>query len=55
MSTAGASGMPRPMASIEPAAVFHNEFVRILPFRNGNGRMLRALMTLMMRRDGFDN
>jgi fido (protein-threonine AMPylation protein) len=39
---------------IERAAVFHHEFVRIHPFRDGNGRTARALMTLMLRREGFE-
>ena len=39
---------------IERAAVFHHEFTRIHPFRDGNGRTARALMTLMMRREGFE-
>jgi fido (protein-threonine AMPylation protein) len=39
---------------IERAAVFHHEFVRIHPFRDGNGHTARALMTLLLRRDGFE-
>jgi Fic family protein len=39
---------------IERAAVFHHEFARIHPFRDGNGRTARALMTLMLRREGFE-
>ena len=38
---------------IERAAVFHHEFTRIHPFRDGNGRTLRALMTLILARAGF--
>jgi fido (protein-threonine AMPylation protein) len=38
---------------IERAAVFHHEFTRIHPFRDGNGRTARAFMTLMLRRAGF--
>jgi fido (protein-threonine AMPylation protein) len=39
---------------IEQAAIFHHEFTRIHPFRDGNGRTARALMTLILRRAGFD-
>jgi fido (protein-threonine AMPylation protein) len=39
---------------IERAAVFHHEFTRIHPFRDGNGRTARALMTLILRREGFE-
>lgn len=38
---------------IEKAAIFHHEFTRIHPFRDGNGRTARALMTLILRRAGF--
>jgi fido (protein-threonine AMPylation protein) len=38
---------------VERAAVFHHEFTRIHPFRDGNGRTARALMTLILRREGF--
>ena len=40
--------------SIERAAFLHHEFTRIHPFRDGNGRTARALMTLLLRRDGFE-
>jgi fido (protein-threonine AMPylation protein) len=39
---------------LERAAVFHHEFTRIHPFRDGNGRTARALMTLMLRCEGFE-
>jgi len=39
---------------IERAALFHNGFDRSRPFRNGNGRMARARMTRLLRRDGFE-
>jgi len=39
---------------IERAAIFHHEFVHIHPFRDGNGRTARALMTLVLRREGFE-
>jgi len=39
---------------VECAAVLHHEFVRIHPFRDGNGRTARALMTLLLRRAGFE-
>lgn len=42
------------LTAVERAAIFHYEFTRIHPFRDGNGRTARALMTLMLRRAGFD-
>jgi fido (protein-threonine AMPylation protein) len=42
------------LTAVERAAIFHHEFTRIHPFRDGNGRTARALMTLMLRREGFD-
>lgn len=42
------------LTAIERAAIFHHEFTRIHPFRDGNGRTARALMTLILRREGFD-
>jgi len=41
------------LSPIERAAVFHHEFTRIHPFRDGNGRTARALMTLILRRAHF--
>lgn len=35
------------------AAIFHQRFTAIHPFRDGNGRTARALTTLLLRRDGF--
>lgn len=41
------------LSPIERAAVFHHEFTRIHPFRDGNGRTARAIMTLLLRRANF--
>jgi Fic family protein len=41
------------LSPIERAAVFHHEFTRIHPFRDGNGRTARATMTLILRRADF--
>ena len=35
------------------AAIFHHEFVRIHPFRDGNGRTARALASLILFREDF--
>ncbi len=40
--------------AVERAAIFHHEFTRIHPFRDGNGRTARALLTLILRREGFE-
>lgn len=37
----------------ELAALVHLKFVRIHPFRDGNGRMSRLLMNLVLLRDGY--
>jgi fido (protein-threonine AMPylation protein) len=39
--------------SVIRAAIFHQQFTRIHPFRDGNGRTARALTTLLLRRAGF--
>ncbi len=39
---------------VERASIFHHEFVRIHPFRDGNGRTARALTTLVLRREGYE-
>ncbi|MCW1930250.1 MAG: Fic family protein [Candidatus Kerfeldbacteria bacterium] len=38
---------------VERAAIFHYRFVSIHPFDDGNGRMSRLLMNLMLMRDGY--
>lgn len=35
------------------AAIFHQRFTAIHPFRDGNGRTARALTILLLQRDGF--
>jgi Fic family protein len=44
----------RRLDPVERAAIVHHEFTRIHPFRDGNGRTARALMTLLFRRDGYE-
>lgn len=41
------------ISSTVRAAVFHHEFTRLQPFRDGNGRTARAIMTLILRRVNF--
>jgi Fic family protein len=38
---------------VERAATFHYRFVRIHPFDDGNGRLARILMNLILMMDGF--
>lgn len=45
-----------PAAALHPvvrAAIFHQRFTAIHPFRDGNGRTARALTTLLLWRAGF--
>ena len=45
-----------PVTALHPvvrAAIFHQRFTAIHPFRDGNGRTARALTTLLLRRDDF--
>ena len=35
------------------AAIFHHRFVSIHPFDDGNGRMSRLLMNLLLLQDGY--
>jgi Fic family protein len=45
-----------PAAALHPvvrAAIFHQRFTAIHPFRDGNGRSARALTTLLLWRAGF--
>lgn len=41
------------ISDIERAAIFHYRFVSIHPFDDGNGRLARLLMNLILMRDGF--
>lgn len=39
--------------TVERSAIFHYRFVRIHPFDDGNGRMARILMNLILMKEGF--
>ena len=41
------------MHRVEIAALFHHRFTAIHPFDDGNGRMSRLLMNLMLMQDGY--
>ena len=46
----------KPASALHPvvrAAIFHQRFTAIHPFRDGNGRTARALTTLILWRNGF--
>ena len=43
----------RAMHSVEIAARFHHRFTEIHPFDDGNGRMSRLLMNLMLMQEGY--
>jgi len=44
---------PDELRPIELAAVFHNRFVRIHPFTEGNGRTARLLMNAVLMKNGY--
>ena len=44
---------PDELTPIELAAVFHNRFVQIHPFSEGNGRTARLLMNALLMKDGY--
>ncbi len=44
---------PDELTPIELAAVFHNRFVQIHPFSQGNGRTARLLMNTLLMKDGY--
>lgn len=41
------------ISAIERVAIFHYRFVSIHPFDDGNGRLARLLMNLILMKDGF--
>ncbi len=41
------------LSAVVRAAIFHQRFTAIHPFRDGNGRTARALVTLLLWRSGF--
>jgi len=41
------------LSAIERASIFHYRFVSIHPFDDGNGRMSRLLMNLILMQDGY--
>jgi len=47
------SGAARELHGIERAALAHHRFEAIHPFADGNGRMGRLLMNLLLMRDGY--
>lgn len=44
---------PEELRSIETAAVFHHKLVSIHPFDDGNGRVARLLMNLLLLKHGY--
>jgi len=44
---------PEELRPVEVAAVFHHRFVSIHPFDDGNGRVARLLMNLLLIRQGY--
>ncbi len=44
---------PEELRHIESAAIFHHKFVEIHPFDDGNGRVGRLLMNLLLIKNGY--